>query len=416
MIGAPCPDAIDLQFRAFLHDLPPGFITLLDAIVVGAGPAGNQTALKLAEAGHDVLVVDYRTRLGDKLCTGIIGRECFERYSVPKEMVLQEARSARFTTASPGEVVIARQNPQAYVIDRIRFVSEIADRAADKGASYMTGTLVTSIDVGADCVEVGLRADGEFRKLKSRAIVVASGAGSKLAEMAGLSPARNLAYASQAVVDAHIDPEVTVMLPGALPTGHFGWLVSRGDGKALLGVLGKPRQTGVEQQVLLAAQSAGLAGARSGDWQRWPVPVGPAPVTVNHRALLVGDAAGQVKPATGGGIYYSLIAADLAAETLDRSLRADDLSVRSLSSYDTAWKSVLGRELRVGRIARSIFERLDGPAIERLLRIAEASGFLDEDGSFDWHSKLIIRGLTYRMFDAAFSPFRAVSSAISAIA
>jgi flavin-dependent dehydrogenase len=129
----------------------------------------------------------------------------------------------------------------------------------------------------------------------------------------------------------------------------------------------------------------------------------------------VGDAAGQVKPTTGGGIYYSLLAADIAAETLDRTLRQDNLGSSALRKYDRQWKSALGTELRVGRFARSIFERLDGTTIASLLKASEASGLLEDEASFDWHSKIIIRWMGNRMFDAALAPFRAVGGVLSAI-
>lgn len=386
--------------------------------MVGAGPAGNQTALGLALAGHDVAVVDYRARPGDKLCTGIVGRQCFEEYSVPASMVLHEAHAATFLAKDSEPVTVRRERAQAYVIDRVAFVSNIAERAAAAGARYITESVVNSIEMGADGVQVSIRTGRtrhQRRVLKSRAIVMASGAGSRVAEMAGLSPSRKLAYASQTVVEAPGDSGVNVMLPGVLPSGHFGWLVPQGDGRALLGVLGRPRNGRAASMALQVAQANGIAGAQVAEWQHWPVPVGAAPVTSNHRALLVGDAAGQVKPTTGGGIYYALLAADIAASTLDNGLRSGSLGATAMRGYDRRWKAALGTELRVGRFARSIFERLDGRTVANLLRASEASGLLDEEGSFDWHSRLIIRWMGHRMFDTALAPFRAVGGVLSAI-
>ena len=385
---------------------------------MGAGPAGSQTALKLARAGHEVAVIDYRARPGDKLCTGIIGRQCFEEYSVPASMVLHEARAATFLAKDSEPVLVQREHPQAYVIDRVAYVSRIAEHAAAAGARYITGSVVNLIEMNPGGVRVTFRGNqsgSDSQVLESRSIVMASGAGSRIAEMAGLSPARKLAYASQTVVDAPPGSTVNVMLPGVLPSGHFGWIVPQGNGRALLGVLGRPRNAGAAHTALQMAQASGLAGTQITKWQHWPVPVGAAPITSNHRALLVGDAAGHVKPTTGGGIYYSLLAADIAASKLSAALLSDSLSASTLQGYDVAWKEALGTELRVGRIARSIFERLDGETMTRLLRASEASGLLDEEGSFDWHSKLIIRWMGHRMFDAALAPFRAVGGMLSAI-
>lgn len=388
---------------------------MLDAIVVGAGPAGNETALKLVLAGHEVAVIDYRTKPGVKLCTGIVGRQCFEEYSVPASMILHEARSAAFITGNSPPVVIERDRPHAYVIDRAAFVASIADKARAAGARYFIGSIVNSVEVNTQAVRVKFREGAAERMLEARAVIVASGAGSKVAEMAGLSPARKFAFASQTVVETPCNSTVKVMLPGVLPQGHFGWVVPQGDGRALLGVLGRPRLDIAAESALHAAREAGIAGKQLSPRQHWPVPVGMAPVTSNHRALLVGDAAGQVKPTTGGGIYYSLLAADIAAETLNHGLKTDQLAAPAMKNYDTAWKTTLGTELRVGSFARSIFERLDGSTVATLLRSAETSGLLNQEGSFDWHSALIIRAMGYRFFDAALAPFRAVGGVLSAI-
>jgi hypothetical protein len=76
---------------------------------------------------------------------------------------------------------------------------------------------------------------------------------------------------------------------------------------------------------------------------------------------------------------------------------------------------VLQKELRVGSFARSIFERLDGPALLRLLRAAEASGLLNSRGSFDWHSEVISRVFSNRLFDASTASLRAVSRFFSRV-
>jgi flavin-dependent dehydrogenase len=313
------------------------------------------------------------------------------------------------------QVSITREETQAYVIDRVAFVSLLAERARRAGVSYLTGHTVTGVTRHGGYVEVRAQQSGVEQVLQARCVVVASGTGTKVAEMAGLSPARELMFASQAVISAPGLEEVHVLLPGILPRGYFGWIVPQGGGAALLGLLGRQRD---ERALHMAAQyvaSVGLDQPGPFNWRHWPVPVAPAAATSADRALLVGDAAGQVKPTSGGGIYYALLSADIAADTLGRALASDDLSAASLHEYDVAWKAVLQKELRVGSFARSIFERLDGPALLRLLRAAEASGLLNGRGSFDWHSEIISRVFSNRLFDASTASLRAVSRFFSRV-
>ena len=126
----------------------------------------------------------------------------------------------------------------------------------------------------------------------------------------------------------------------------------------------------------------------------WGVPLRPLKRTFRDRVLVVGDAAGQVKPTTGGGIYYSLRASEIAVEALGRALLEDDLSAASLGEYQAKWKRLLASELEVGYSARRIFEFLTDQQISSLVRQTAANGLHQElinsaDSAFDWHSQVI---------------------------
>ena len=125
-----------------------------DAIVVGAGPAGNQTALALAEGGHRVAVLDWRRDVGDKLCTGIIGIDCVRRFPPDDSVVHHRANSATVVSPAGNRYRIARGEPQATVIDRAAYVAGIARRAMGAGAEYRLGERVNGLEVLPRGVEV----------------------------------------------------------------------------------------------------------------------------------------------------------------------------------------------------------------------------------------------------------------------
>ncbi|MBC8476768.1 MAG: hypothetical protein H8D49_00340 [Dehalococcoidia bacterium] len=125
--------------------------------------------------------------------------------------------------------------------------------------------------------------------------------------------------------------------------------------------------------------------------------------TYGDRLLVVGTAAGQVKPITGGGIYYGLLCANIAAEHLHRALSADNLSARDLAGYQREWKQRLGSELRTGYWARRVYERFSDRQIDRLFDIMESTGILEsllnaKDLSFDWHGGAVSRVISYEVF------------------
>jgi flavin-dependent dehydrogenase len=132
------------------------------------------------------------------------------------------------------------------------------------------------------------------------------------------------------------------------------------------------------------------------------IPLKPLSRTSAERMIVVGDAAGQVKPTSGGGIYYGLLCADIAAGTLHQALADGDLTAKRLSGYERAWRRKLGQELRTGYWARKLYERLSNRQIDRLFEIVKASG-IDEallkaaDVSFDWHGRTLRQLLKYQV-------------------
>ena len=125
----------------------------------------------------------------------------------------------------------------------------------------------------------------------------------------------------------------------------------------------------------------------------------------------MGDAAGLVKPTTGGGIYYSLLSARLAADVLRPALAADDLREERLSAYEVAWRRELGSELRWQTLLRRIAERLPDREIDRLFDLATTDGLmplLRKTARFNEHRAFIVALLKHPparrvLFRAAFA-------------
>ena len=108
--------------------------------MVGAGPAGNNTALGLASEGYSVTVIDSRYEIGDKLCTGLIGRECANRFPIDPSFIYREPSSARLVAPGAGTLFFEAAKPQACVGDRGAYVASFAQRAREAGANYLSRT------------------------------------------------------------------------------------------------------------------------------------------------------------------------------------------------------------------------------------------------------------------------------------
>lgn len=380
-------------------------LLLIDVLIVGGGPAGNQTALSLSRQGYSVTVLDYRSGLGEKLCTGIVGRECAERYEIPREFIYYRARGATLVSPNGRAVLIERDDDQAFIIDRVRFVSSIAARADAAGATYRLGWRVTSLSADQSGVRATAVHDGVDEQIEARAVVIASGFGSRLPRMLGLTAASPAAFAAQIVLQGVNVDSVQVLAHRHMPQGFFGWMVPTAPGRALAGVIGRGKPRTALATMLEGLRGEGAGFEPAGPVRAWGVPIRPTPCSYSTRAMLVGDVAGQVKPTTGGGIYYALRCADIAGEVLGAALAAGDLSADALRPYEERWKGMLGRELRIGYVARRIYEQLGARELDSLLLLTASNGLLKEGVKFDWHADLVTRALGYRLFENILGPF-----------
>jgi flavin-dependent dehydrogenase len=123
------------------------------------------------------------------------------------------------------------------------------------------------------------------------------------------------------------------------------------------------------------------------------LPLAAIPRTYASRVLVVGDAAGLVKPTTGGGIYYSLVSAALAAEVLSEALAAGDLGAPVLADYERRWRARLAAELDAQHSLRTVAHRMSDDDIESLFELARTDGVMPivrRTASFNRHRKLIL--------------------------
>jgi flavin-dependent dehydrogenase len=128
------------------------------------------------------------------------------------------------------------------------------------------------------------------------------------------------------------------------------------------------------------------------------LPLGPIEKTYATRVLAIGDAAGLVKATTGGGIYYSLLSATIAAETLIDAFRRGDLSEPSLAVYEDRWQSLLDEEFSAQMSLRRIANRLSDEEIDDLFELARTDGIMPlvrRTARFNKHRDLIVSLLSH---------------------
>lgn len=371
---------------------------MYDVVIAGAGVAGNYVACGLAALGYSAAVVEEHEKVGEPVqCTGIIGAECFQRFPVFDGTVLREVRTARLFSPSRKEMRLDRGTTQAYIIDRAAFDQKLARKAQERGAEYLLGHRVADIAVGDDAVTVTTE-DG--RTLRARTAVIATGCISNLPARLGMGRVEDIIMGAQVEVDTNDVHEMEVYLDQDLAPGFFAWLVPTSQNKALVGLLARQNSARHLRAFVDMLLHQGKIAAPQAAPNYGGIPLHPLSKTYMQRVLVVGDAAGQVKPTTGGGVYYGLLCAEIAAGTLAQALSTNDFSEALFSVYQQTWQDKLSRELRIDRFARQVYERLPNRQVEAVFGIINSNGIHEAmlrspELSFDWHGDAIVKGLKH---------------------
>lgn len=366
-----------------------------DVVVIGGGPSGLYAARLLAEQGLDVVVLEKKSNFGDNaICTGIIGRETFAEFDLSAGSVTGNIQSVRMVSPSGQAIVYTHPTPFAAIVDRRSFDRDMARKALIAGVDIEMGVVARHLEIGAD--KVTILSEGQNknpRRWTARLAVLATGNEKRLHEQAGLLPPRKSVFGTQAEVSVAAQVETSIYVGKSIAPGGFGWIVPAGPGRAKVGLLTNHDPRPAFGRFFNAISRAVGSAALPGQLGIKPIVQGMASRTVADRALALGEAAGQVKTTTGGGIYYGLLGARLAAETILRAYASGDFRAGALGEYERRWKSALRMEIAVGFWARKIYAWLSEAQVESLFGLAQTDGIIpliQKEGKFDWQSGLII--------------------------
>jgi len=385
-----------------------------DVIITGAGPIGSYVAHRLAGEGYRVLVFEKNSSVGRSVCTGIVGLECVDTFGIDDGVILRKVNSANLYSPSGNRLHIYREEPQACILNRKAFDIALAEKAKRAGAEYQFDCRVTNVISEDDRALVSISRHGKEEIFEARMAVIASGFAPGLINRLGLGKFRDYTVGAQAVVETTGTNEVEIYFGDVAP-GFFAWLVPTTPPLARAGLLSRTKPVFYLRTWLADLASRGIIANADVPLDYGAIPLQPLKRTCGNRFIVVGDAAGQVKPTSGGGVYYGLLSAEIAVSTLLLALEDNDLSAKRLARYERDWRRKLGREIRTGYWARRLYERMGNRRIDRMFQIVKLSGIdtallKAKDLSFDWHGRTILRLLRYWIINRVLSitriPFR----------
>ena len=362
-----------------------------DVAVVGAGPVGSTFARYAAEKGLKVAIFDKKKEVGVPLqCAGLLGKKIKDVNILPDEFILNEIYGACLYSPSNTMISMRKQNePLAYVLDRVGYDKYLAQLAVDRGAELFLNHRVEKIDTE----------NGEIyfkdKKISAEIIVGADGHSSVVSKT--FNNDSKSVHASQYLIDTGKDSfkndQFQVYVNSKISPG-FIWIIPISKSTARVGLfadkgyqnLGKILNEFLENDNEL--RNAKILKKYHG---RIPI-YDPKKNIVKNRAILIGDAASQVKPTTCGGLIIGFNCAKIAAETVHEAISSKNIDI--LKKYQKKYKKMYNTELKMQLKVQNTYESLDDDNLDSVilkLKEKEVGKIVSECGDLDSQSPLMIK-------------------------
>ncbi len=352
-----------------------------DLVVVGAGPAGSMTAKVAAEAGLDVVMLEKRQEIGDPVrCAEGVSKAGLKRLvELDPSWISAEVKGARIRGPDGTEIVISEDSAGAevgYVLERKVFDRALAQKAAEAGAKVMVKTRALAL-LQENGVPAGVSAAfvGESLKIEAPLIIGADGVESKVGRWAGIDTAlkpKDIETCAQFLLqDERIDDEYCEFYLGnGIAPGGYVWSFPKGDKLANvgIGVLGSKADSGAPMRLLREFVKANFPQGKVLEIMVGGVPVsGPIETTTADGVILVGDAARQSDPITGGGIINAMRAGVMAGEVAADLVPRGEVDKRALQVYEKRWRETIGKSITRNFAVKELFVDLTDDDLDRLI-------------------------------------------------
>jgi len=351
-----------------------------DVVIAGGSVAGLLCAREIAEKGFSVLVIEEDYEIGTpEHCGGLVSLSGLEELGIiPFRKTFDHIiESAKISSPDGKNFTIGSKKQKVIEISRRELDKQIAFQAQKNGAIIKVRTSFQEI------TNTGIRTNDE--KIDCKIFVDARGVSSLIhKDRTGiLSSAQYEIYA-----DWIKKGKVEVIFDQEKYPGFFAWIIPSGESKGKVGVAGKGINVSETLEKILKEKGdySTIRKIYAPIWIK-----GPIKNFIEGKMVIIGDAAGQAKPTTAGGIFTSGMGGVYAGQAISEFLKTDNSE--DLEKYQKRWTERFGKEFEKQLLARKMLERLDNNTINKLFETItpEIIKDISEKDDFDFHTGSIIK-------------------------
>lgn len=370
-----------------------------DVIIVGGGPVGGFVAGRLAKKKYSVAIFEKNKEIGIPMnCAGLVTPRVFNLLSLSKKNIVQnEIKGANIHSPSGKTLTIGGDRLHAYVIDRSALDKEIMKYSCEKGANlYLSNKVITTIK-NDNFIEVKTAKNVIER---SKLLIGADGPNSLIRNSFAFPEPKEFLYGIGAeITNTILDPSyVEIFIGNNVAPGFFAWIIptNREGTTARAGLCISSKYNSspkyyfdkfIKSSFSHPFLKNGVISCKIGGI----IPLGFLKKIYASNVMIVGDAAAQVKPTSGGGIYPGLLCASNCSNVAVQALINNDFSAQMLKKYQKLCTKEICNELFFGLKLRTIYKNLSDKTFDKVIerfndpKIIE---IINKFGDIDYPSKL----------------------------
>lgn len=339
----------------------------MNPVIIGAGPVGCYFAKKILEKKINPVILEEHKEIGKPLhCTGIVSPRLLKIIKLPKNIILNQPNKLHLFSKNKDCTI----NGNAVVIDRIKF-----DKYLASGLNIKFNTKFLSYEKKGKEIIVKTNKG----KIKTSLLVAANGAKSNIVKnnknfITGLQA--RIKTKHENIVEMHFN----------YVHDFFAWVVPEGKNVFRIGLASKKPKKYFDSFIK-------KFGGKIINKQAGLIPIYYPNKFYEDNMIAIGDAAGQVKAVSGGGIITGLLSSEIAAKSVVKAYKEKNFdSGFWKKNYYNIWKKTVGKELKIHFLIRRALNKFNEKDYDKLIDFIKENKFLFEKyGDMDFPTRYFFK-------------------------